>query len=186
MINFSEIESSIKIVRKWVIMLVLNIIYWVTMFGMVIPNLISAKSTIAVIIGIGAGLLGFYFAVSLILLSIKLGIPSEKKSSGFTLIELMIVVAIIAIITAVMLPAMADQVIKDKVRKGKSLTADQMNRYAEMKRTGETAVGISVNIQSNPTIPGNAVMITDMGNGWEKYQIDGVWFMTDGKQTTKM
>jgi len=44
--------------------------------------------------------------------------PSISKSSGFTLIELMIVVAIIAILAAIAFPAYQDYVIRSQVSEG--------------------------------------------------------------------
>ncbi len=52
------------------------------------------------------------------------GITNEKIQQGFTLIELMIVVAIIGILAAVALPAYQDYTIRGRVTEGISLAAD--------------------------------------------------------------
>lgn len=55
-------------------------------------------------------------------------IMSRKKSTGFTLIELMIVVAIIGIIAAIAYPSYQDQVRKAKRADGTSKLMDAMAR----------------------------------------------------------
>jgi hypothetical protein len=39
---------------------------------------------------------------------------------------------------------------------------------------------------SDTQIPATATNVQDMGNGWKKYSIDNIWFMTDGKQTVQI
>jgi prepilin-type N-terminal cleavage/methylation domain-containing protein len=70
----------------------------------------------------------------------------KRVSKGFTLIELMIVIAIIAILLALAIPAYQDYTIRSKVTEGLSVSASAKLAAAET-------------CQSDPEVtPGNNVM----------------------------
>ena len=87
----------------------------------------------------------------------------KQMQKGFTLIELMIVVAIIGILAAVAIPAYQDYTIKGKVTEASNLVAGVKEAIAEQADfTGLSNVGVpaatAMNAAESLTITGNYVL----------------------------
>ena len=83
----------------------------------------------------------------------------SKIQQGFTLIELMIVVAIIAILAAIAIPAYQDYVIRSQVSEGSSLAEGSKTAVAEFfsNKGYFPASNVSAGVATNTSIVGNYV-----------------------------
>ena len=104
----------------------------------------------------------------------------KKAEGGFTLIELMIVVAIIGVLAAVAIPAYSNYVIKAKVGAALSSVASMQTAVANcIQENGNDATGCNAGSNGIPTFTAtkelasatvsngviNAVFATDIGTG---------------------
>jgi type IV pilus assembly protein PilA len=91
----------------------------------------------------------------------------KKTQQGFTLIELMIVVAIIGILAAIAIPAYQDYTIRSQVSEGLSLADGAKTAVAEFysNRGDFPTTNASAGLATSTSITGNYVSEVDAANG---------------------
>lgn len=88
----------------------------------------------------------------------------SKVQKGFTLIELMIVVAIIGILAAVAIPAYQDYTVRARVTEGFSLASSAKTIVAENASAGLTDLGIGY-VPPSAALKSVSSVAIDAGNG---------------------
>lgn len=88
------------------------------------------------------------------------------KQKGLTLIELMVVIAIIGVLAAIAIPAYQDYIVRARVTEGLSLASSAQTTIAENAMTGNTDLSTgwiappATSIVKNVVIAGNTGVIT--------------------------
>jgi type IV pilus assembly protein PilA len=82
----------------------------------------------------------------------------KKAQQGFTLIELMIVVAIIGILAAIAIPAYQDYTIKAKVQEGPSLASPAMTAMGVACSQGDVSTTAATTGFTNTAAAGNSTL----------------------------
>ena len=99
----------------------------------------------------------------------------QRISAGFTLIELMIVVAIIAILAAIAIPAYQDYLIRAQVTEGMNLASGVKSSVWDfVSNTGRFPPNNqSAGLATNTSIVGSYVSSVDVTNGVIKVSFNG-------------
>ena len=88
-----------------------------------------------------------------------------KKMQGFTLIELMIVIAILGILLAIAIPAYQDYTVRAKVSEGINLAASAKLGVSEYVQSEGTWPADNGEAGLSATITGNDVSAVEVGDG---------------------
>lgn len=67
----------------------------------------------------------------------------SRLTSGFSLIELMVVIAIVALLTAIAVPSYKSYLSQSKVKEIFSLASDQMTKYQNLVNLGSTSAAVT-------------------------------------------
>ena len=111
----------------------------------------------------------------------------QRLSAGFTLIELMIVVAIIAILAAIAIPAYQDYLIRAQVSEGMVLASGaKAAEWDFVSNTGRLpGNNESAGLVTATSISGNYVSSVDVSDGVIKVLFDGPQANTAVRPSTK-
>lgn len=113
---------------------------------------------------------------------------NHRTSQGFTLIELMIVVAIIGILAAIAIPAYQDYTIRTKVSEGMNLVTSAKSAVEETRIAlghypeGVLPANTSYGLATPASISGNNVARVEVGSSGTI----AIWFTSDATITGKV
>lgn len=88
-----------------------------------------------------------------------------KKQQGFTLIELMIVVAIVGILAAIAIPAYQDYTIRSRVAEGLSLVTAAKTAVAETYQSNNSVADQAATGYTSPGVTGSVKQVAIAGDG---------------------
>ena len=68
----SSITTALQSTKRFVLMILINIIYWFVLLGFALPHMLSSYSTIAHFSGLGLLVFGVILAFDLLILTLKI------------------------------------------------------------------------------------------------------------------
>lgn len=105
-----------------------------------------------------------------------------RSRKGFTLIELMVVIVIVAILAAVVVPMLVSRVERAKTSEGKAIAAQIATALRATVAEQGVVTGTTANL-GDPTYDSDGAM-TVMGLGFGTAELDGKYYQQSGSSCT--